>query len=184
MTGSARGAATGGQQLDRGRRARRTRRKPAHARWRIGRSRQRVPAPSSSPWWRYAALAGVAVAVLGTGLAFGFGDFFGQRGTPSVPEAVSVRMSMAGFEPRIIHATAGERLTLEMWTTDSAPHLDRGVHTLISDELGIYEELRAQSRRIVTLKMPSTPGDYDIYCDTCCGGRLSPAMHGVLRVEG
>jgi heme/copper-type cytochrome/quinol oxidase subunit 2 len=31
--------------------------------------------------------------------------------------------------------------------------------------------------------MPMTPGDYDIYCDTCCGGKASPTMHGTLRIE-
>ena len=92
-------------------------------------------------------------------------------------------MSMAGFDPGIITAKAGEELTVELWTTDAAPHLHNGVHTFISDELGIYEELAAESRRTVTLEMPMTPGDYDIYCDTCCGGKASPTMHGILRVE-
>lgn len=91
-------------------------------------------------------------------------------------------MSMAGFEPPVITAKAGQLLTLELWTTDAAPHLQGGVHTLISDELGFYEELPAESRRTVTLRMPSAVGDYDIYCDTCCGGRESPTMHAILRV--
>jgi heme/copper-type cytochrome/quinol oxidase subunit 2 len=56
------------------------------------------------------------------------------------------------------------------------------VHTLISDELGIYEELPAESRRTVTMQMPAEPGTYDIYCDTCCGGKDSPTMHGRLHV--
>ena len=72
---------------------------------------------------------------------------------------------------------------LELWTTDAAPHLHGGVHTLISDELGIYEELPAESRRTVELEMPTAPGEYDIYCDTCCGGKASPSMHGKIVVE-
>jgi heme/copper-type cytochrome/quinol oxidase subunit 2 len=59
---------------------------------------------------------------------------------------------------------------------------------MISDELGIYEELVAagpagESRRVVEIETPASPGVYDIYCDTCCGGRDSPTMHGKLVVE-
>ena len=90
---------------------------------------------------------------------------------------------MAGFEPQMIHARAGEELRLELWTTDAAPHLQGGVHTMISDALGIYEELPAESRKTVALQMPTEPGTYDIYCDTCCGGKDSPSMHGRLHVE-
>lgn len=90
---------------------------------------------------------------------------------------------MAGFDPPVITARAGELLTLDLWTTDAAPHLQGGVHTLISDELSFYEELPAESRRTVTLRMPTTAGRYDIYCDTCCGGKQSPTMHATLRVE-
>lgn len=138
--------------------------------------------PGPTPWWRYAAASGVVVAVLGTGLILGFGDFF-DRPDAETADALPVQMSMAGFHPGIITAKAGEELRVELWTTDAAPHLHNGVHTLISDELGIYEELAAESRRTVTLDMPMTPGDYDIYCDTCCGGKASPTMHGTLRVE-
>jgi cytochrome c oxidase subunit II len=135
------------------------------------------PRPASR--WRYTISAGVVVLVLGTGLVLGFGDFIGR---PDGTVATPVRMSMAGFEPEMIHAIAGEELALELWTTDSAIHLEGGVHTLISDKLGIYEELAAGSRRVVTLQMPAAPGVYDIYCDTCCGGKASPSMHGRLHV--
>jgi hypothetical protein len=110
-----------------------------------------------------------------------FGDFLG-RPDADTTGATPVRMSMAGFEPQIITARAGTDLQIELWTTDAAVHLEGGVHTMISDELGIYEELPAESRRTVTIHMPMTPGDYDIYCDTCCGGKGSPSMHGTLRV--
>jgi hypothetical protein len=83
---------------------------------------------------------------------------------------------------------AGQVVAIELWTTDAAPHLEHGVHTMISDELGIYEELVAagpagESRRVVEIETPASPGVYDIYCDTCCGGRDSPTMHGKLVVE-
>ena len=137
-------------------------------------------APTAPPAWRHALAAGVVVLVLGAGLVLGFGDFIGRPDGGASVEPV--RMSMAGFEPQMIHATAGEALTIELWTTDSALHLEGGVHTLISDELGIYEELPAESRKTVTLHMPTEAGTYDIYCDTCCGGKDSPSMHGRLHV--
>lgn len=131
--------------------------------------------------WRVLAGGAVVVVVLGVGMLLAFGDFLG-RPDAATSAAMPVRMSMAGFDPTVIVAKAGTDLELELWTTDAAPHLEDGVHTLISDELGIHETLAAESRRTVTLRMPTAPGDYDIYCDTCCGGKQSPTMHGTLRV--
>lgn len=138
--------------------------------------------------FRTAAFGVIAVAVLGAGVWLAAGDLLGQRGSATTASATTVRMSMAGFEPGEIRVPAGQTVALELWTTDAAPHLMNGVHTMISDELGIYEELPAagptgESRRVVQVETPSTPGTYDIYCDTCCGGKDSPTMHGKLIVE-
>ena len=130
---------------------------------------------------RYALALAVVIGVLAVGMVLAFGDFLG-RPDPTATSALPVRMSMAGFDPAIIPAGAGDRLTLELWTTDAAMHLQGGVHTLISDELNIYEEVPAESRRMVALQMPEKAGDYDVYCNTCCGGKQSPTMHAVLRV--
>ena len=137
---------------------------------------------------RTAAFGVIALAVLGAGVYLAAGDLFGQRGSATTARATTVRMSMAGFEPGEIRVPAGQTVALELWTTDAAPHLMNGVHTMISDELGIYEELPAagptgESRRVIELSAPATPGTYDIYCDTCCGGKASPTMHGKLIVE-
>lgn len=137
---------------------------------------------------RTAAFALVVVAVLAAGVYLAAGDLFGQRGAATTANATVVRMSMAGFTPGEIHVPAGQNVSIELWTTDAAPHLQNGVHTMISDELGIYEEVPAagptgESRRVVQIETPATPGTYDIYCDTCCGGKQSPTMHGKLIVE-
>jgi cytochrome c oxidase subunit 2 len=145
--------------------------------------RHRTIVESPPSRWRVLAFGATVLVLVAVGLAVGFGDFFG-RPDAETASAAPVRMSMAGFEPAVINASAGQQLAIELWTTDAAPHLQGGVHTLISDELGIFEELSAESRRTVTLQMPDQPGDYDIYCDTCCGGKASPTMHGILRVEG
>lgn len=130
----------------------------------------------------------VVAAVLGGGIYLAAGDLLGQRGSASTADAIPVRLSMAGFEPGDIKVPAGQTVSLELWTTDAAPHLEGGVHTLISDELDIYETLPAagmsgESRKVVTFTAPTKPGTYDIYCDTCCGGKDSPTMHGKLTVE-
>ncbi len=130
---------------------------------------------------RVAAFGAIFVAVLGVGGYLAFGDFLER--TPAAAGAVSVQSSMAGFTPSEIRVKAGETVTLDWWTDDAAPHLAGGVHTLISPELGLYEELPAEGRRTVAFQAPTTPGTYDIYCDTCCGGKDSPTMHGAIVVE-
>lgn len=129
----------------------------------------------------------VIVAVLAVGGYLAFGDLAGQRGAATTADAIPVRLSMAGFTPSDIRVPAGQTVAIELWTTDAAPHLDGGIHTMISDELDIHEELPAagptgESRKVVTLVTPTESGTYDIYCDTCCGGRASPSMHGTLTV--
>lgn len=133
---------------------------------------------------RALAFGAVVVAVLGIGIVLATGDLLGQRGQSTVATATPVRLSMAGFDPSVIPAKAGQEVTLELWTTDAAAHLEGGVHTFISDELGIREELPAESRRTITFRAPDRAGDYDVYCDSCCGGKANPTMHATLRVEG
>lgn len=136
---------------------------------------------------RQGAFGLVVGAILAVGGYLAFGDLAGQRGAATTAETIPVRLSMAGFTPSDVKVPAGQIVRLELWTTDAAPHLHNGVHTMISDELGIYEELPAagptgESRKVVTITAPTAPGTYDIYCDTCCGGKASPSMHGSLTV--
>jgi plastocyanin len=132
---------------------------------------------------RGAAFAIVALVVLGVGGYLAGSVFLGPRGTTDVAAATPMRISMAGFDPAVIRAKPGETVTLDWWNTDGAMHLQGGVHTLVSDTLRVRLELPAESRRTVTLTAPMAPGDYDFWCDSCCGGRESPTMHGTLRVE-
>ena len=151
-----------------------------------GRPQHRRPtADPSAPAvsrWRLAALGGIVVVVLGAGLVLGFGDFLGRPAEAG--NAVTMRISMAGYAPNLLVAAPGETLTIDWWNTDNAMHLDGGgVHTLIAPELGINETLPAESRKTIRITAPASPGDYDFYCDTCCGGKQSPTMHGTLRVR-
>ena len=134
---------------------------------------------------------GAFVLIVAGVLAFGgylaFGDFLGQRGATTTADAISVQSSMAGFGPAI-HVKAGQAVRLDWWTNDAAQHLQGGVHTMISEELGLHEELPAagpsgESRKLVAFTAPMQTGEYDIYCDSCCGGKASPTMHGKIVVE-
>jgi plastocyanin len=123
----------------------------------------------------------VAAVVLGVGAILAFGDFFDRPATPD--GAIDVQSSMAGFTPSVIRVKAGETVTLDWWTKDAAIHLEDGVHTMIAPELGLHERLSAEGRRAVTWAVPDRPGTYDVYCDTCCGGKDAPQMHGKIVVE-
>ncbi len=131
---------------------------------------------------RIAAFGLMAVLVLGAGTYLAASVFLGQRGQTHVAGAIPVRISMAGFDPKTIDAKPGQTITLDWWNTDAAMHLQGGVHTLVSDALGVRYALPAESRETITLTAPATPGDYDFWCDSCCGGKDSPDMHGTLHV--
>jgi plastocyanin len=132
------------------------------------------------------AFGAVITVVLAVGAYLAFGDFLGRSGPAA--GAISVQASMAGFTPSEIHVKTGRAVNLDFWTQDSPGHLRDGVHTMISEELGLQVELpgaaaAATSRVSVDFTAPATAGTYDIYCDTCCGGRESPTMHGKVVVE-
>ena len=141
---------------------------------------QRV-AEQKSQRIRMVAFGAIVVGVLAVGGYLAFGDFL--RRAPATAGAISVQSSMAGFTPSAISVKAGQTVTLDWWTDDAAPHLQGGVHTMISPELGLSFALPAESRQLVNFVAPKAPGTYDIYCDTCCGGKDSPTMHGAIVVE-
>jgi plastocyanin len=132
---------------------------------------------------RVVAFVTVAALVIGIGGYMAASVFLGQRGAAASTGVIPMRISMAGYDPRVLDAKPGETLTIDWWNTDGAMHLEGGVHSLVSDQLGIRLELPAESRKTITLTAPMAPGDYDFWCDTCCGGKGSPTMHATLRVE-
>ena len=82
-----------------------------------------------------------------------------------------------------IGVSCGEGPTFDWWTQDAAVHLQDGVHTMVSPDLGLNERLPAESRRLVAWAVPDRPGTYDVWCETCCGGKDSPSMHGKIVIE-
>jgi plastocyanin len=125
----------------------------------------------------------VAVAVLGAGVYMAGNIFFAHQDNSSVPGAIAVSSGMDGFTPSTLDAKPGQTLTLVWSNKDDAAMLTNGVHTLVSDSLKVRLELPAESTKTVQLTAPMTPGDYDFWCDSCCGGKDTPAMHGTLHVE-
>ena len=123
----------------------------------------------------------IVVAVLAVGGWLAFGNFLTRPAAAG--GSISVQSSMAGFTPAEIHVKAGSTVTLDWWTEDAAMHLQGGVHTMIAPDLGLHEELPAQSRRAVTWTVPNKPGTYDVWCESCCGGKGNPQMHGKIVVE-
>jgi len=130
---------------------------------------------------RMVVFGGVAATVLLVGGYLAFGDFLNRPAAAA--GMIDVQSSMAGFTPSEIRVKAGTTVTLDWWTEDASMHLQGGVHTMIAPELRLREELPAESRRAVTWQVPDGPGTYDVYCDTCCGGKDSPTMHGKIVVE-
>lgn len=123
---------------------------------------------------------GVIVGVLAIGGYLAFGNFFNR---PSAAiGTIDVQSSMAGFTPSTITVTAGTVATFSWWTDDAALHMTGGVHTMISPELGLNEQLPAESRRTLTWQVPDIPGTYDVWCDSCCGGKEAPQMHGKIVI--
>ncbi len=132
---------------------------------------------------RKLAFGGIVVAVLAVGSYLAFGDFLRRPADAAASGVIDVQSSMAGFTPSEIDVTAGQTVTLKWWTQDAAMHLKNGVHTMVSPDLGLSESLPAESTRIVTWTVPDKAGTYDVWCETCCGGKDAPQMHGKIVVK-
>jgi heme/copper-type cytochrome/quinol oxidase subunit 2 len=132
---------------------------------------------------RKLAFGGIVVAVLAVGTYLAFGDFLRRPADTAASGVIDVQSSMAGFTPSEIHVKAGATVTFKWWTQDAAVHLQGGVHTMISPDLGLAERLPAEGTRLVTWTVPDKPGTYDVWCESCCGGKDAPQMHGKIVVE-
>ena len=132
---------------------------------------------------RKLAFGGIVVAVLAVGGYLAFGDFLRRPADAASSGVIDVQSSMAGFTPSEIDVTAGQTVTFKWWTQDAAPHLTGGVHTMVSPDLGLREELPAESTRMLTWTVPDKPGTYDVWCESCCGGKDAPQMHGKIVVK-
>lgn len=115
----------------------------------------------------------VAAAIVGA---------FYNRTTSKTATALPVRINMSGFTPGEIQAKAGEPIQIELINLDDAGHTDGGGwHNFVIESLNVSEKVAPTRRHVFTIT-PDKPGEYDFYCDICCGGKENPYMHGRLIV--
>ncbi len=130
-------------------------------------------------WFVLGALAVLSVA------AFLAAEPLRSRPAASEPGASvpQVYVSMAGFEPRMLAAQAGQELKVQFVNPDSRFHTDGGGwHQFRIDGVGIDVRIPPSSQPTVTLPALAA-GTYEFYCDVCCGGKENPAMRGLLEVK-
>lgn len=123
-------------------------------------------------------IAAVVLSLVGISLAG-----FYARSAPAAEGALPVQISMAGFAPDEIQAQVGQPIQIELINMDDSGHTDGGGwHNFIVERLGVSEKV-APKKRLVFSFTPTEPGEFDFYCDICCGGKENPYMHGRLIVS-
>lgn len=103
---------------------------------------------------------------------------------PVDKEAIKMTITMAGFEPNMIRAKAGQPVTINLINPDNSMHTDGGgIHNfqLITGLANVNVTLAPESQEVFSFT-PTQPGEYHWYCDSCCGGKENPNMHGTLIV--
>ncbi len=93
----------------------------------------------------------------------------------------TLRLRAAIFAILALAVAGGAAYTL--WprapaTTDIAP-VDV---TLRIERLGVDARVQPETTQVVSIPAAAA-GDYAFYCDTCCGGKESPSMQGVLKLK-
>lgn len=140
----------------------------------MGKQRAKIRRPGVTAYWI------VAASILGMAGLLLFG--FYQRSTSTAETAVPVRISMSGFSPDVLKAKVGQPVQIELINLDHSGHTDGGGwHNFVVERLGVAEKVAPLKRTLITFT-PSEPGEYDFYCDICCGGKDNPYMHGRLIV--
>lgn len=103
---------------------------------------------------------------------------------PLDKDAIKMTITMSGFQPNVIRAKAGEPVKINLINPDSSMHTDGGgVHNfqLKAGLANVNVTLAPESQNVFSFT-PTQPGEYHWYCDSCCGGRENPSMHGTLIV--
>src|SRR3990170_7672088 len=104
---------------------------------------------------------------------------------PEDKEAIKMTISMAGFEPNVIRAKVGQPVKINLINPDNSMHTDGGgIHNFNLEETGVSKvniTVLPESQKVFTFT-PEQAGEYHWYCDSCCGGKENPSMHGTLIV--
>ncbi len=103
---------------------------------------------------------------------------------PVNKDAIKMTITMAGFEPNIIRAKTGQPVTINLINPDNSHHTDGGgIHNFVltAGLANMNITVQPESQKVFTFT-PTQKGEYHWYCDSCCGGRENPGMHGTLIV--
>ncbi len=147
-----------------------------------GHQRKETSIPAPPVWKRIIAFGIVALAVLAAAAYFLWPVV--KPSGPVTPGAVTVQLSMGGFNPSRIEAREGKPLILHLVNKDNRFHTDGGGwHQFAIDELGVDVRVPPLKAQEFTFT-PTESGTFEFYCDVCCGGRQNPYMVGALIVKG
>ncbi len=103
---------------------------------------------------------------------------------PEDKEAIKMTITMSGFEPNVIRAKVGQPVKINLINPDNSMHTDGGgIHNfmLTAGLASVNITVQPESQKVFTFT-PTQTGEYHWYCDSCCGGRENPNMHGTLIV--
>ncbi|MFV1988496.1 MAG: cupredoxin domain-containing protein [Gemmatimonadota bacterium] len=124
----------------------------------------------------------IAIAVLALAGYLIKPAMFGRGGPPPTAEIIDVAASMSGFDKKLIRVRAGEPVTIRLTSLDNRFHNDGGgKHQFAIDGLDVSIIAPPLGSATATFT-PEEPGQYEFYCDVCCGGRANPNMNGTLIV--
>lgn len=101
----------------------------------------------------------------------------------SGPSDMAIRVDMGGFTPPELKLRSGKATRLLIVNPDNTHHTDGGGwHQLSVPKLGLDFKIPPLTNMVVTIPA-AQEGDYEFWCDVCCGGRENPTMQGVIRVR-
>jgi hypothetical protein len=106
------------------------------------------------------------------------------RGGAAPGEATVLRISMSGWSQKIVEATSDEPLQITMVNLDNRFHTDGGGwHNFVVPRLDFEARVPPKGTETFSVDLGALPpGEYEFYCDICCGGKDNPFMQGTLRV--
>lgn len=141
------------------------------------------PSATRSKPGRVAAFAVISIVVLGVAGYLLYTAFVRPPLPTMAGKVIDIAASMSGFDQTEVHVKVGEPVTIRLSSLDNSHHTDGGgQHQWAVDELGLDVVAQPLGNNAITFT-PTAPGEYQFYCDICCGGRANPSMQGTLIVE-
>lgn len=123
----------------------------------------------------------VSTVILGLAAALFLTPYFRTLDS-NQPDAV-LEINMAGWNPALVQAEAGQAVTITMINLDNQFHTDGGGwHNFVVPALDVEESVGPKQTRSFSFTA-TEPGEYLFYCDICCGGKDNPFMQGKLIVS-